>query len=256
MKKFISKIIDGFRKLINHPCVYVSCGILLVVLFYKNFISQVSDIFKGVFLGVFASLFSYMFTKMHELNVRRYNCMVYLEQELNICFNDLSDNLFQINKILESPYPTVFFRHQLKLTEDYIKDLGRTELREDIYMFYLGLRKIDHDLQGAVMIYERNMDNFKKQSFPSIEEGQKAFESFYTFYKDGLTKLQKAIMSADSELKECLSKIRFFLRTDRPNFYKYLLPYYSKQDYIKWIPEDIERIKAEIEKSKKVLVKE
>ena len=56
----------------------------------------------------------------------------------------------------------------------------------------------------------------------------------------------------DGELKECILKLRFFTKIDRPIFtYKIFMNYYSKYDLQKWLKEDKERYEQEILENRK-----
>ena len=254
MKKILKFIIDWFRKIISSPFISIPFFITLILIIHQKFISQSSDILKGAFYGVIASYFTYNFVKSRELKAKRFNCMVYLEQEMNLCRNSLSDNIFQLEGILSSQNPTVLFPSEVTLSEVYIKDLGRINLREDIFIFYVGLKKFDHSLNALATIYERNMANFTNTSFPSIEKGRKAFENFYSFYKKQAKDLKTAGQTLEDELKDCMVKLRFFLRVDKPMFNRFSQTYYSKRDYAKWIIDDKERLENELEETKKSLV--
>lgn len=241
------KIIDFILKFITRRPIKILLICSIVYFVYTKFVVEASDIFKGAFWAIFVGYLTFIATKFHELSTRRFNSMVYLEQELYLCMNDLAGNLSQIQKALDSEQITTIFPMNIVLSENDIKELGRIDLKQDLSYLFIGIRRMNHSIRSISSIFEKNMDNFKQIPFPSPEEGRRVISSFYDYYKEELKKIYDFGQQLDEEIKGCLVKLRFFVRVDRLLFSsKLLLSYYSKNDYKKWLVEDNERIKKEL----------
>lgn len=241
------------RKFVNHRFFYILFFAVVFLWLYKDVITKTSDTFQGAFWGFIVGIVTLIFSKYMELQARRYNVLVYLEQELNASINDLSDNKFQIDKILEADQLTLLFPCELKLTEEYIKQLGRTELKNDIFGLYIDFRKYNHNIKMAIEIYERNVSSFKdfeSQKFARTNDIEGVLTVYHSYFKTHLKEINTFGDKINECIKDCLVKVRFFAKVDKTLLASNIgQPYYDKNDFQKWLIEDKKRLEKEMEET-------
>ena len=223
--------------------------------FYLVVIAKTSDAFKGAFFGFIVGIGTFIFSKFVETQARRYNALVYIEQELQASINDLSDNKFQIDKILTSDDLVLLFPCELRLTEEHIKHLGRMGLKNDIFSLYVDFKKYNHSIKTAIEIYERNISTFKdfeSQRFTRTSDIKNIINSYHQHFKTQLKEINAFGDKLFEGIKSCLIKIRFFAKVDKTLFASNLgQAYYDKKDFEKWIIADRERLESEMEETTK-----
>lgn len=181
-----------------------------------------------------------------EAQNNRYNTLVYIEQELYVCLNDLADDKFQIKKILETDNLTLLFPAKPKLSEEHIKQLGRLEVKNYIFGIYVAINKYNRSISTAMEIFERNVKevkNFNLQNNTPTESNI----NFYQNFKKQLETIDTFAGKISEEIKICLTMIRFFLRTDKTLFVSgFDQAYYDKKEFKKWLTEDKQRLEIEL----------
>lgn len=223
----------------------------------KFVITKTTDTFQGAFFGLVVGIITFIFSKYFsnhmELQAKRYNALVYLEQELNASFNDLSGNKFQIDKILDSDELTLLFPCELKLTEEHIKQLGRMELKNDIFCLFIDFRKYNHDIKAVIEIYERNISSFKdfdSQKFVRTNDIKQVLKGYHSYFKTHLKEINTFGDKINECIKDCLVKVRFFAKVDKTLLASNIgQPYYDKNDFQKWLIEDRKRLEKEMEET-------
>lgn len=212
-----------------------------------------SDAFKGAFFGFIVGIGTFLFSKFMELQARRYNALVYIEQELQASINDLSDNKFQIDKILESDELTLLFPCELRLTEEYIRHLGRMNLKNDVFSLYVDFKKYNHSIKTVIEIYERNVSTFKdfeSQRFTRTADIKSIIKSYHQYFKTQLREINTFGDKVFESIKACLVKIRFFAKVDKTLLASNLgQAYYDKKEFEKWLVEDRKRLESEMEET-------
>ncbi len=245
----------NLRKFINHRKFYLPFFAVFIIYFYSSVINKLSDSFKGAFFGFIVGIGTFLFSKFMETQTRRYNSLVYIEQELQASINDLSDNKFQIDKILESDELTLLFPCELRLTEEHIKHLGRMGIKNDIFSLYVDFKKYNHSIKTAIEIYERNVNTFKNfESQGSTRTGdiKAIIKSYHQYFKTQLQEINTFGDKVCEGIKTCLVKIRFFAKVDKTLFASNLgQAYYNKKEFEKWLIEDRERLDSEMEETAK-----
>lgn len=243
----------NLRKFINHKKFYLPFFAVFIIYFYSPVINKLSDSFKGAFFGFIVGIGTFLFSKFMETQTRRYNSLVYIEQELQASINDLSDNKFQIDKILESDELTLLFPCELRLTEEHIKHFGRMGLKNDVFSLYVDFKKYNHSIKTAIEIYERNVStfkNFESQGFTRTGDIKAIIKSYHQYFK---TQLQEINIFGDKVfegIKTRLVKIRFFAKVDKALFASNLgQAYYDKKEFEKWLIEDRKRLESEMEET-------
>ncbi len=241
------------RKIINQRLFYaplVMCGAIYL---YYTIIHKTSDAFKGAFFGFIVGIATFLFVKYMEMKTRRYNILVYLEHELNASINDLMDNKFQIDKILESDTLTLLSPCELRLTGEHIKHIGRKELKNDIFSLYADFKKYNHSIKMSIDVFERNINNFKEftiqhKDAPDVIETllQQCHQGFKTHLKE-LNEFGDMVFE---DLKMCIVKIRFFAKVDKTLLASNICQsYYEKEEFESWLVEDKKRLEAEMEET-------
>jgi len=243
----------SIRKFINSRIFYIPIVIVSFILSYMFIISKTSDTFQGAFFGFLVGILTFIFAKYSELQSRRYNAMVYLEHELNACFNDLGDNTFQIEKALGTDKLTLISPMPLNLTEDHIKHLGRIELKNDIFPLFVDIKKYNHSLKHAVDMFEKNISALKdfgiKEGNPEVKM-EDVIKAYYEQYKQDLTVLWEFGKKLEECIKKCMVEIRFFTKVDQPLLAMvWLLPYYNKKNFSQWMTDDLKRLEKEMAES-------
>jgi hypothetical protein len=245
----------GLRKYINHRGFYISFFVIYGICFYVGVIAKTSDAFRGAFFGFIVGIMTFFFSKYMELQARRYNSLVYIEQELHAAINDLSDNKFQIKKIFGSEELVLLFPCELRLTEEYIKYLGRMDMKNDIFSLYVDFKKYNHSIKTAIEIYERNVDAFKdfeSQKFVRSSDIKSIIKSYHQCFKGHLHEIDVFGDKVFEGLKICLIRIRFFAKIDKPLLASNIgQPYYDKKEFEKWLIEDKGRLEQEMVESAK-----
>jgi len=245
----------NLRKFINHRKFYLLFFAAFIIYFYCLVINKLSDSFKGAFFGFIVGIGTFLFSKFMETQARRYNALVYIEQELQASINDLSDDKFQIDKILESDELTLLFPCELRLTEEHIKHLGRMGLKNDIFSLYVDFKKYNHSIKTAIEIYERNVSTFKNlesQGFTRTGDIKAIIKSYHQYFKTQLQEINTFGDKVFEGIKTCLVKIRFFVKVDKTLFASNLgQAYYNKKEFEKWLIEDRERLDSEMEETAK-----
>lgn len=241
------------RKFFNSRYFYITCFLALLFFAYFSIIIKTSDIFKGAFFGFIVGIVTFFFSKYYELQARRYNSLVYLEHELNACFNDLRDNRFQIKGALKTDKLTLITPIELKLTEEHIKQLGRIELKNDIFPLYVDIKKYNHSLKQAIEMFEKNIAALKdfgiKKDAQEIKM-EDTIQAYYGQYKNNLKNIWEFGEKLSECIKKCMVEIRFFAKNDQPLLSKrWMLPYYDKKDYDKWLKDDLNRLENEMSAS-------
>ena len=237
------------RKILNSRFLYLPLLLLSLVWGYSHYINKASDTFKGAFLGFLVGLFTFIFSKYFEAQARRYTSLVYLEHELNACSNDLGDNAYQIDLALKADALTLIRPIEIKITEEYIKDLGRIELKNAIFPLFIDIRKFNSSLKHAIDVFDRNVLTVKQLESVKQEEIVKALIT--QFHQDlrGITEFGQKI---NEDIIGCLVKVRFFLRNDQTLLSKdWLLQYYDKKEFQKWLIDDRKKVEAEMANSTK-----
>lgn len=238
------------RKFINHKFFYIPFFVFISALLYNFVIMKTSDTFQGAFFGFIVGIFTFFFSKFMELRARRYNALIYLEQELNASINDLSDNKFQIDKILESNELTLLFPCDLNLTELRIKQLGRVTLKNDIFNLFIDFKKYNHSIRMAIEIYERNISSFKdfdSQKFSRTNDIKAVLKSYHGYFKAQLQEINSFGDKINECIKDCLVKVRFFAKIDKTLLASNVgQPYFDKNEFQKWLIEDKKRLEAEM----------
>lgn len=243
----IMKLLDMLRKLINSQPIRIVVVVVSIYFVYVNVLLNASDILQGAFWAVLVSYLTYLVTKAHDLHIARYNSMVFLHQELNLCLNDLCDIIFHVDEVLNSKVPLALYPINITLTEEHIKRLGREDIRRSLYLFYIGIKRINKDVNSTFDNYKENFNTFKATSYPSPESGKEAFDSFYSPYCMHLQELKKYTETIIDEAKICIVQLRFFQRIDKPIFSSSIFErYYSKYDYKKWLERDKEKLEREL----------
>ena len=243
------------RKFINRKYFYIPLLIMLGICFYYKVLAKTSDAFRGAFFGFIVGILTFLFSKYMEIRSKRYNALVYIEQELNAAINDLHGNKFQIDKILNSDNLTLLFPCEAKLSEEYIKNLGRAELKNDIFSLYIDFKKYNHSIKMAIEIYERNIAGFR--DFESQRFGRSAdvltiIKSYHQYFKTQLKEIDEFGDKVIECLKTCLVKIRFFVKIDKTLLASNIgLPYYDKKEFEKWLIEDRIRLESESKETAK-----
>lgn len=245
----------NLRKYINHRKLYIPFFIAIVIYFYCTIVNKMSDAFKGAFFGFIVGIGTFLFSKFMELQARRYNALVYIEQELQASINDLSDNKFQIDKILESDELTLLFPCELRLTEEYIRHLGRMDLKNDVFSLYVDFKKYNHSIKTVIEIYERNISTFKdfeSQRFTRTADIKSIIKSYHQYFKTQLREINTFGDKVFESIKACLVKIRFFAKVDKTLLASNLgQAYYAKKEFEKWLIEDRKRLESEMEETAK-----
>jgi len=243
------------RKFFNHKFFYIPFFAVVFLWLYKDVVTKTSDTFQGAFWGFIVGVVTLISSKYMESQDRRYNALVYLEQELNASINDLSGNKFQIDKILESAQLTLLFPCELNLTEEYIKQLGRTALKNDIFGLYIDFKKYNHDIKAVIEIYERNISSFKDFSshkFTRTNDIKKILEAYHAYFKTQLKEINTFGDKINECIKGCLVKVRFFAKVDKTLLASNIgQTYYDKNDFQKWLIEDRKRLEKEMEETAK-----
>lgn len=245
----------NLRKYINRKEFYIPLFVISVAYFYIVVIAKTSDAFKGAFFGFIVGIGTFLFSKFMETQTRRYNALVYIEQELQSSFNDIDGNKFQIDKILESDELTLLFPCELKLTEEHIKHLGRMNLKNDVFSLYIDFKKYNHSIKTAIEIYERNVSTFKdfeSQGFTRTTDIKAIIKSYHQYFKTQLREINAFGDKVLEGIKTCLVKIRFFAKVDKTLFASNLgQAYYDKKEFEKWLIEDRKRLESEMEETAK-----
>lgn len=238
------------RKIINSRIFYIPVFIIFVIITYPVFINKASDTFRGAFWGVIVGIIIYMISKYHELQAKRYNCLVYIEQELNFCFNNLHDNSFQVKPALETDKITLIAPMELNLTEEHIKHLGRSELRNELFNLFIDINKYNHAFKQAIEMFERNVAALKDFGIKKDVEGitiEDMIKIYYQQFKASLKTIYEFSFKLEDNIKNCLVKVRFFLKNDQPILSKkWLLPYYDQKEYKKWLEDDRKLLEREM----------
>ena len=243
------------RKFVNSRYFYIPLFLIFLLLVYFSFINKTSDAFKGAFLGFLVGVLTFIFSKYHELHTKRYNSLVYLEHELNECYNDLRDNTFQIEKALETDKLTLITPIELKLTEEDIKHLGRIELKNDIFPLYIDIKKYNHSFKQAIEMFERNISalkDFAIKEDSSENQIQNIIQAYCKEHQKNLATIWEFGEKLDECIKKCVVEIRFFVKNDQPLLSKrWMLPYYDKKDFDNWLKDDKVRVEKEMMESAK-----
>jgi len=239
------------RKFVNHKFFYLPFFAVVFLWLYKDVVTKTSDTFQGAFFGFIVGVITLFFSKYMELQARRYNAVVYLEQELNASINDLSDNKSQIDKILGSDELTLLFPCELNLTGEYIKQLGRIGLKNDVFCLYIDFRKYNHSIKTAIEVYERNISSFKEfesQKFLRTNDIKGVLKNYHSYFKTHLKEINAFGDKINECIKDCLVKVRFFAKVDKTLLASNIgQPYYDKNDFQKWLIEDRKRLEKEME---------
>lgn len=240
----------SLRKIVNSRIFYIPFFIALLVMTYLMFISKTSDAFQGAFFGFLVGIIAFIYSKNHELQARRYNVLIYLEHEINACFNDLGDNKFQIKKALETDKLTMISPVELKLTEEHVKHLGRVELKNDIFPLFIDINKYNHSFKQTIEMFERNVSalrDFGLKKGTDEVNMEEVINAYYQQFKEGLKTMWETGERLDESLKDCMVKIRFFAKNDQPMLSKeWFMAYYNKKEYEKWVREDRGRLNQEM----------
>ncbi len=241
------------RKFFNHQFFYIPFFSVVFVLLYKFVITKTSDTFQGAFFGFIVGIITFIFSKHMESQARRYNALIYLEQELNASIVDLSNNKFQIDKIFGSDELTLLFPCELELTEEHIKQLGRVDLKNDIFSLYIDFKKYNHGIKATIEIYERNINSFKdfeSQEFARTGDIKRALKGYHSYFKIHLKEINIFGDKINECIKDCLVKIRFFAKIDKPLLASNIgQPYYDENDFQKWLIEDKKRLEEEMKET-------
>lgn len=240
------------RKFVNSKIVAYFSIIVLLDLIYIHFINGHSETMQGAFWAIVVSYFTYLIAKYNDLLTRRYNTMIKLQHELSRGLNDLSNDLFLINDALNDPNIKIFIPVEITLNEDYIKDLARIEVRDDICILFLGIKQFNHGLQSSVEYLKNNVTAFRNTPYEPPAHAATILKVFQDAYKSKLTEINEFGQKIESEMKDCLVKLRFFSLIDRPLFaHNIFLAYYSKTDYQKWLKEDRKKLENDIIEKRK-----
>lgn len=243
----------NLRKFINHRKLYIPFFVVSIIYFYCTIINKMSGAFKGAFFGFIVGIGTFLFSKFMELQDRRYNTLVYIEQELQASINDLSNNKFQIDKILESDELTLLFPCELRLTEEHIKHLGRMDIKNDVFSLYVDFKKYNHSIKTAIEIYEKNISAFKDfelQGFTRSTDIKSIVKSYHQYFKTQLREINTFGNKVFESIKACLVKIRFFVKIDKTLLASNLgQAYYDKKEFEKWLVEDRKRLESEMKET-------
>ncbi len=230
----------NLRKYINHRGFYIPFFGVVIIYFYCTIINKMSAAFNGAFFGFIVGIGTFLFSKF---------------MELQASINDLSDNKFQIDKILESDELTLLFPCELRLTEEYIKHLGRMDLKNDIFSLYVDFKKYNHSIKTAIEIYERNVSTFKdfeSRGFTRTNDIKSIIKSYHQYFKTQLKEINVFGEKVFETIKECLIKIRFFAKIDKTILASNLgQAYYDRKEFEKWLIEDRKRLESEMEETAK-----
>lgn len=175
----------------------------------------------------------YTLALFQETSWKRYNAMVYLSLELNTCINDLTDNRIKLRNIINSNQLIPFFSSSVILSDKNIVELSRIEIRQDIYSLFLGIKKLNHDLE-FLSTYINNLNLFPQSS--QIEQTDKI-----KLYNDIANQMHIYTENLIDETKDCLVKLRYFLEIDKPllnTLHLAMLKQFNKNQYSSWLIED------------------
>ncbi len=243
----------NLRRYINRRWFYIPFFVVFISCFYIVVIAKTSDAFKGAFFGFIVGIGTFLFSKFMETQTRRYNALVYIEQELQASLNDIDNNKFQIDKILESEELTLLFPCELRLTEEHIKHLGRMGIKNDVFSLYVDFKKYNHSIKTVIEIYERNVSTFKdfeSQKLTRTGEIKSIIISYHQYFKTQLREVNTFGNKVLENIKACLVKIRFFAEVDKTLLASNLgQAYYDKKEFENWLIEDRKRIESEIEET-------
>ena len=245
----------NLRKYINRREFYIPFFVISIICFYIVVIAKTSDAFKGAFFGFIVGIGTFLFSKFMETQTRRYNALVYIEQELQSSLNDIDGNKFQIDKILESDELTLLFPCELRLTEEHIKHLGRMGFKNDVFSLYVDFKKYNHSIKTAIEIYERNVSTFKdfeSQRFTRTADIKTIIKSYHQYFKTQLKEINVFGEKVFESIKMCIVKIRFFAKVDKTLLASNIgQAYYDKKEFEKWLIEDRKRLESEMEETAK-----
>lgn len=244
----------NLRKYFNRRIFYIPFFIIYIIWFYIMVIAKTSDAFRGAFFGFIVGIGTFLFSKFIETQTRHYNALVYIEQELQSSLNDIDDNKFQIDKILESEELTLLFPCELRLTEEHIKHLGRMGIKNDVFSLYVDFKKYNHSINAIIEIYERNVSTFKdfeSQKFTRANDIKSIIKSYHQYFKTQLQEVNTFGNKVFEGIKVCLVKIRFFAKVDKTLLSNFGQTYYDKKEFEKWLIEDRKRLESEMEETAK-----
>ena len=172
-----------------------------------------------------------------------------MEQILNCLLASLSDNQWQIKKALETDEVTLIFPTELMLTEQDIREIGRTGLKNKLLGIFIDCRKYNESLAHAIKVFETNIETFKafgaQQFTGDLGTIQGIMKGFYRQFKIKLKEIYDFGIVVEEGVEEALVDTRFFVRkVDKPLFVS-LNPYYSQRDLERWRIGDSKQLKEE-----------
>ncbi len=246
----------SMSKFVNSRKFYIPFFIVAAILLYNTTVNKTSDAFKGAFFGFIVGMGTFIISKFMETQATRYNTLVYLEQELQACCIDLYTNKAQIDNILASDGLMLLFPRELRLTEEHIKQLGRLNIRNDVFSLFLAFKKYNHNIKAAIEILERNVNTFRDFDSRNVTRTVDVRSIINSFHQDFKAQLREINAFGDDvieDIKKCLVRVRFFVKIDKTLFASnFGQVYYDIKEFEKWLIDDRQRLESEIEaKAKK-----
>lgn len=187
-----------------------------------------SELAIAFFAAAFTVLITFIFDRLKSFidkHKSRYDDMVYLERELNICLTVIDDNIFTLKPFLKTPISPHFIMinpDQIEINKNLINHMRNLLLINELVGLLIDFRKMNSTLETIKQAYDRGTDFIKaSKKFEQIK-------SLNEYYRD------EYIEDIIAHLKHLMTKtehaIAFLLVVmDRafPNIIKYLLWFFT-----------------------------
>lgn len=221
------------RRIINTDYFYVPLLAFWLVIFLYYYSSKISDFVWGAILASLVGFSTYWVQRLAETSRKRYDTLVYLEQELNTALSDLSINESMIRGAVKERGMPLIRPHTLQIEENHIREIGRPELKNILFSLSLEFGRYNNGFEIAITAYEKEVVRIngtlaeygRPKANTMLEEAKKNFKS-------GLGRIQQYGDGLTNEIKDALARVRFFLKNDRSRILQHITTkYYDKQEY-------------------------
>lgn len=221
------------RRIINTDYFYVPLLAFWLVIFLYYYSSKISDFVWGAILASLVGFSTYWVQRLAEVSRKRYDVLVYLEQELNTVLSDLSINESMIHGAMKARGVPFLRPHTLQIEEKHIREIGRPELKNILFSLCLESGRYNNGFEIAITGFEKEVMRInatlaeygRPKAKTMLEEAKKNFKSdlgTVQQYGDGLT----------DKVQNALARVRFFLKNDKSRILQHITTkYYDKQEY-------------------------
>lgn len=192
---------------------------------------------EGVFWSAAVAAIGFMLAKFMECRTKRYNVLCNLEVELNQAMDALSCMTRTLQNMVNSYVPLLLPHELLYLTPEYVKSVGRIDIKNDLADLMCDFRRINQDWNNLIQYGQEHLKAIEDPTHPQHTEAR-------VFGTELLKSVQSRCQQTDTLIQDTLALVRVYMSHDK-TFFAFGQPFLSSK-----------KLEAEVKSVKAALLSE